>query len=73
MTETFTTEQHEEMEWWLTTNGYESIEAWGRDSDYLFTECCGWVDEFDNPVDLLVQLWHAYEADWSDWAEQRSE
>lgn len=27
-------------------------EQWARDEDYLYTDCCGWVDAEDNPVDV---------------------
>lgn len=34
----------------LEHGGYDSMEAWMRDSDYLWTDTDGWVDLDDNPV-----------------------
>ena len=56
-------EQYGTIDGWLDANGYQSIEEWGRDSDYLSTACCGWVDHNDNSVDLYEQAWYAYEAE----------
>lgn len=59
-------EQIAENEAYLTANGYDSIEDWGRDSDYVYVEQDDeWFfeGEYGSPVDLHVQLYYAREAE----------
>lgn len=60
--EVLTEEQEAKIAEYLRQNEYESVEDWARDSDYLLTDCCGWVDLNDDPVDPVIQLWYAIEA-----------
>lgn len=54
---------------YLKENGYEDLDAWARDSDFVYCEgcdedsdSCGWVDYDDNPVDILGCLFGALES-----------
>lgn len=50
------------IEAYCTKNGYADLDAWARDSDYLHTECCGWVDLEDTPVDIVSCFFGAIES-----------
>lgn len=63
----YTDELEPEQQRWLRLNGYNSIEAWARDSDYRYSDVsCEWYRVDDGPhagpVDIVGCLVGAIEA-----------
>lgn len=51
-----------DLDLYLRDNGYETLEDWGRDSDYFQAADGSWVDENNEPVDLYAQWVAAMES-----------
>lgn len=58
----FDQEDQQAMFRYLDENGYDGIADWAQDSDYVWSDIDGWVDESNNPVNIWLQLYDALEA-----------
>lgn len=52
-----------DMDKYLNDNGYDSIEAWALDSDYVYDDNQDiWLDEEENIVDIEQKLWYVLDS-----------